>query len=256
MNILLVNDDGIYSDGIWALFNSIRERGHEVWMVAPKFEQSAKSHSITTRDPLRIEKKQEGVWSVNGTPADCVIVAFEHLLVELGNPPIDLVVSGINNGQNIGDDVLYSGTVAAAIEAMCFGYKSIALSIASYHNQIYETAVHVFWKLIENGIENMIGHREIFNVNIPNVEIKDLKGYVVCQTGFRRYQDMLSSTVDQRNREIFWITGSDPIFEKSSYPIDAGAIKKNKVAISPLKIDFNNYEKINSLGDWAKALSK
>jgi len=106
MKILLVNDDGVMAEGIWALYNSIKERGYDVWLVAPKFEKSAQSHAITTRDPLRVEKVQDRVWSVNGTPADCVIVAFEYLLKQHGNPQIDLVISGINAGQNIGDDVL------------------------------------------------------------------------------------------------------------------------------------------------------
>jgi len=250
MNVLLLNDDGVDSKGIWALFNSLVEKGHNAWMVAPKFEKSAQSHAITTRDPLRVEKVQDRVWSVTGTPADCVILAFEYLLKESENPDIDFVISGINAGQNIGDDILYSGTVAAAIEAMCFGYKAIAISIASYYNQIYDTAVHAFWQLYDKGLLDFIDHREILNINVPNVRINELQGYSICQTGFRRYQDMLSKTIDQRNREIFWITGERPVFEKSNYGLDIHAVKENKVSISPLKIDFNNSQKIKSMSQW------
>ncbi|MDX9870456.1 MAG: 5'/3'-nucleotidase SurE, partial [Candidatus Cloacimonadales bacterium] len=134
MNILLCNDDGIESKGIKILLDTFEKKGHKVFMIAPSTERSAMSHAITIREPLRIKQYSLNSWSVSGTPVDSVLVALEHLLVE---EKIDLVISGINAGQNIGDDVLYSGTVGVAVEAMCLGYKAIALSITSYENQYW-----------------------------------------------------------------------------------------------------------------------
>ena len=264
MNILVVNDDGINAKGLWMLHDSLIEKGHNVWVVAPSTEKSAQSHAITIRDPLRVERYSERAWSVTGTPVDCVIVAFEGLLKEEGRdqtpdpkpqtPHIDLVISGINAGPNRGDDVLYSGTVAAAIEAMCFGVRAIALSITSHTNQKYETAIHCFMKLLEKGIHEFIGHREILNINVPNVEINEVQGYIICQTGFRRYQEMLGTQSDPRNRTMYWILGRDPIYEIGKYDIDYHVTIENKVAISPLKIDFNNYEKIKTMRKWLEDL--
>ncbi|MCL2065114.1 MAG: 5'/3'-nucleotidase SurE [Candidatus Cloacimonetes bacterium] len=275
MNILLVNDDGIESRGIWTLYEAMIAKRHNVWLVAPKTEKSATSHAITLRDPLRVEKVRDRVWSVTGTPVDCVIMAFEELLrqeeclqltksptnsqikmVDSINPDlkIDLVISGINAGPNRGDDVLYSGTVAAAIEAMCFGYKAIALSITSHSDQIYETAVFAINKLLENGIIDYIGHREIININVPNVAIDELKGFVVCQTGFRRYRDVLIKQKDNREKDIYWIGGYNPIYEISDYELDYFATKENKVSISPLKIDLTNYKKMVDMENWLKSI--
>ena len=252
MNILLVNDDGIESKGIWALFHALEEKEHNVWIVAPKTEKSATSHSITLRDPLRIEKVQDKVWSVTGTPVDCIIMALEELLFTENGQPIEihLVISGINAGPNRGDDVLYSGTVAAAIEAMCFGYKAIALSITSHSDQCFDTAVYVLNFLIEKGIIDYIGYREILNINVPNVTKDKLEGYVICQTGFRRYRDVLIKQKDNRDKDIYWIGGYHPIYEESEYDLDYFVTKENKVAISPLKIDFNNYPKIHEMKNW------
>ena len=260
MNILLVNDDGIESQGIWALYHSMIEKGHNVWIVAPQTEKSATSHAVTLRDPLRVEIVQDRVWAVTGTPVDCVIMAFEELLPlefgvrssEFGVLDIDLIISGINAGPNRGDDVLYSGTVAAAIEGMCYGYKAIALSITSHTEQIYETAVHAINYLLEKGIVDFIGHREILNINVPNVPIQDLKGYVICQTGFRRYLNVIKKQKDHRDKDIYWIGGYKPVYEESDYVLDYDATKANKVSISPLKIDYNSYDKMKDMEKWIK----
>jgi 5'-nucleotidase len=248
MNILLTNDDGIDAAGIWSLYNGFVKLGHNVWMVAPKFEKSAQSHAITTRDPLRIECKQLQVFSVSGTPADCVILAFETILKEfLKDNKIDLVVSGINAGQNLGDDILYSGTVAAAVEAACYGYKAIAISTTSYKDQYYDTATTVLIKLLDNGIMDYLGYREIVNINVPNVPYADIQGVTICQTGFRRYQNIVHTMEDHRGNNIYWLGGDKPTIDKSDFEIDAYAIKENKVSISPIKIDLNDYEKINKM---------
>lgn len=239
---MLTNDDGIEAKGIQVLAEVLRENGHNTFIVAPMLERSAASHSITIREPLRIKKYTHQSWGVSGTPVDCVLVAFEHLLKE---EHIDLVISGINAGQNIGDDILYSGTVGAAIEAMCMGFKSIGVSITAYENQKYEVAAQILADLIAKNIMSLIGYREVLNINVPNIDKADIKGYKVCRTGFRRYQNILHHHQDHRKRDIYWIGGDHPIFDDTEEDIDGIAIANHYVSISPLKIDYNDYEKIN-----------
>ena len=239
MNILLSNDDGIEGKGIQVLAEVLEKDGHNVYVVAPLYERSAASHSITIREPLRVKQISEKSWAVSGTPVDCVLVAFEHILKD---KKIDLVISGINAGQNIGDDVLYSGTVGVAIEAMCLGYKAIAISITSYENQIFETAANILEKLIASDISKLIGYRQIININIPNLPIEKIKGYKVCKTGFRRYQNIIHCHKDHRNREIFWIGGDTPVWDHFHENVDGAAIEDHYVSVSPLKIDLNDYE--------------
>jgi len=244
MKILLTNDDGVEAKGIWALHEALTKAGHTVWIVAPRYEQSAKSHAITTRDPIRPELHQPGVYSVTGTPADSVIIAFEHLVKDEG---IDLVVSGINAGQNLGDDIFYSGTVAAAIEAACYGKPAIAISITSYKNQHYHTASKVLIKLLDAGIMQFATYREPLNINVPNIPFEDITGYTVCQAGYRRYQNILHRAKDHRGGELFWLGGDNPLIDKSDYEVDGYVVKENKVAITPLKIDLNYYQKIKQM---------
>ena len=257
MNILLTNDDSVESKGIWILRELLIDAGHKVFLVAPAIERSAASHSITIREPLRVKKVQnpfnkkdftESAFSVSGTPVDCVILAFEEILKN--EPKIDLVISGINAGQNLGDDMLYSGTVAAAIEAMCFGYKAIAISNTSFESQKYEVAAEIMCNLVKHNISQFIGHREILNINVPNVDKNEIKSTRITQVGFRRYQNILHKDKDHRNRDIFWIGGDNPIYEKSDFCLDYEAIKNNEVSISPVKVDFSNKDKIDSLKNW------
>ncbi|MCL1827651.1 MAG: 5'/3'-nucleotidase SurE [Candidatus Cloacimonetes bacterium] len=253
MNVLLVNDDGIGAEGLWALHKAFTQKNHNVYVIAPKSEQSAKSSAITTREALRIENIRENVWAVSGTPVDCVMLGFEHILKEyLKTNNIDLVVSGINAGPNLASDVLYSGTVGAAIEAASFHHKAIAISIDAVKNQKYDEAAKTLMFLIEKGIIDYIGLHEVLNINIPNVNFKDIVGYTVCQAGFSRYQDIVKTGKDGRGRDIIWISGSDPLIEISDYKIDYYVLLERKVAITPLKIDYNNYKKIKSMEKWVK----
>ena len=152
MKILLTNDDGIDAPGINILAEVLKKKNHEIIIAAPDKEQSATSHSITLHQPLRIIDKGENRFAITGSPADCIIIA-SRILVKDG---VDLVISGINGGQNMAEDVLYSGTVAAALEAMFMGYKAIAVSLAAYTNQKFETAAFYMNKMLEKGIHKLI----------------------------------------------------------------------------------------------------
>jgi len=241
MNVLLTNDDGIDAPGIWALHTALSKAGHKVYIVAPRLEKSACSHAISTRDPMRISEHQEGVYSVTGTPADCVILAFEQILQGV---EIDFVVSGINTGQNLSDDILYSGTVAGAVEASRYGKRAIAISVTSYVNCHFETACKVLLKLLDAGILDFAGYREPINVNVPNIAFEKIAGYTVCVAGFSKYQNIVHLAKDHRGNEIIWLGGEKPLIEESDFEIDHHAIKEHKVSITPLEIDLNAYEKL------------
>jgi 5'-nucleotidase len=245
MNILLTNDDGIEAMGITALYDAFLDRGYQVIVVAPRYEQSAKSHAVTTRDPLRIERRGELSFSLTGTPADCVIMANEYILPEYApHIKVDLVVSGINSGQNLCDDILYSGTVAGAVEGACYGIKSLAISLAHPNPDRYDTAVKALLSLLDDGITDYIGHRKILNINVPHIDFEQIKGYKVCQAGFHRYQNIIQKQIDHRGNEIFWLGGANPRLEDSKNEIDVKAVKDGYVSISPLKIDLNDYDMI------------
>jgi len=253
VNVLLVNDDGINAEGLWALSKAFKKKKHTVYVIAPKIEQSAMSSALTIREAIRIDSIKKNVWAVHGTPVDCVMLGFEYILKsKIAKKGIDLVVSGINAGPNLCSDIIYSGTVGAAIEAASFNYKAIAISINSSVNPKYDVAATVLLDLIDKGITQYIGSHEIININVPNVKIDDIKGYSICQTGFSRYQNTIVKSADGRNKEVFWISGNNPLIESGEYDIDTYAVKSNKIAISPLKIDYNNYSKFDLLKNWLK----
>ena len=208
MRILLTNDDGIEAEGINTLSEFLKKDGHEVHIVAPIKEQNATSHSITLHEPLRIFEKGKNRFAVTGSPADCIILAMKVIM----KSPVDLVISGINGGQNMGEDILYSGTVAAALEAMFMGIPAISVSLASYINQKFETAAFYMNKMIENGIHRLISENEVFNINVPNVEINEIKGIKIVRTGHRRYYDFVKEQTDPRGSIIYRIGGYLPVW--------------------------------------------
>jgi len=249
MNILLTNDDGIDAPGIWALYEALGAVGHKMFMVAPRYEKSACSHSITTRDPMRIHTHKEGVYSVTGTPADCVIFAFEEIL---RSETIDCVISGINAGQNLCDDILYSGTVAGAVEAARYGKRAVAISVTSYVNIHFDTGCKVLLKLLDAGILDFAGYREPININVPNIPFEQIAGYTVCVAGFGRYQNIMHKAKDHRGNDIYWLGGDHPVIDESDFEVDGHAIKEHKVAITPLEIDFTAYDKLAEMSKHLK----
>jgi 5'-nucleotidase len=245
MRILVTNDDGIDAPGINILTESLIEAGHEVTVVAPDIERSASSHSITLRTPLRILEKKPNRYAVTGSPADCVIVALEVIVKD----NCDLVVSGINRGPNLGEDILYSGTVAAAIEAMYFGYPALAVSSTARLGNHYGTAAHYIVQMIRNGIKDRIAKDEIININVPAVHIDEIKGIKLTRTGQRYYKEFIHAQKDPWGKSVYWIGGDKPewIEEENT---DFAAVADNYISLSPIAPKFTQFSSFKGLDNW------
>lgn len=245
MKILLTNDDGIDAPGINVLAEELKNAGHEIIIVAPITEQSATSHSITLHEPLRINDRGNERYAVSGSPADCMILAFSAIVKD----DIDLVISGINAGQNMGEDILYSGTVAAALEAMFIGKKSIALSIAAYHDQKFETAAKFMCRFIDEGIVDLIQGRMALNINVPNMEMDDIKGVKVTNIGHRKYEDFVKEQKDPRGRKIYWIGGAKALWEDKENT-DFKVLNNGFISITPISPNFTMDSKFTPIFQW------
>lgn len=249
MRILLTNDDGIHAEGIQVLSKSLAEVA-DVTVVAPSYERSASGHGITLHKPIRAEKvnfKHPNIngWSVVGTPADCVKLALEALMEK----PPDLVVSGINRGANLGTDVLYSGTVSAAIEGMINGLPSVAVSLIDSTNFDFTFAASYTVKLC-----TLLKHKgfppdTLLNVNIPNCGIHHINGVKITKLGVRRYINAVERRKDPRGREYFWLAGK-PVNVTGDGNTDVDAIENNYVSISPIFFDLTNYKVIETVKSW------
>ncbi len=245
MRILLTNDDGIDAPGIRTLKRVLEEAGHDIMVIAPDKEQSAASHSITLHEPLRIIERSEREFAVTGSPADCVILASRFILKE--DP--DLLISGINGGGNMAEDILYSGTVAAALEAMFMGYKAMAVSITSRSGQKFETAAILMRNFLEQGLQDEIGEREVFNINVPNLDLQDIKGVKVTRAGNRHYQDFVKEQLDPSGRKIYWIGGAKAVW-KDIEGTDFKVINENYVSITPISPNFTVPSSLNKIDNW------
>jgi len=242
MRILVSNDDGINAEGLYKLAKALTSLG-KVLVVAPESERSASGHSITMHKPLRSNRidffgSDIEAWSINGTPSDCVKFALEVL----AKGEIDLVVSGINRGPNMGTDVLYSGTVSAAIEGTIYGKPSIAFSLCCNENCNFDTASiiasDICRKLYLFGIEK----DTVINVNIPYCPKENIKGIKITKLGVRKYKNCFIERKDPRGRSYYWLAGELDDVEDDE-DTDIKAIKDNYVSITPIKIDLTN-EKI------------
>lgn len=245
MRILISNDDGYQAPGIAALAGSIRTLSDEVTVIAPERDRSAASSSLTVLDPLRVFRAPNGFLYVNGTPSDCVHLAITGLLEE--DP--DMVISGINAGANMGDDVIYSGTVAAAIEGRFLGYPAVAISINSGNPRHYDTAARVACELVSRIDDYSLPADSILNVNVPDVPWEDLTGWQVTRLGNRHRAERMITTADPRGQPIYWIGAAGP--EQDAGPgTDFHAVNSNAVSITPLKIDLTRYEHLDALKAW------
>jgi len=250
MVILITNDDEIQARGIQALHRELAKRWQTV-VVAPDRERSATSHSMTLNRSLKICKVEEDMYSIDGTPTDCVMYAVYSLLPQ--KP--DLVVSGINHGANLADDVTYSGTVAAAIEGTLLGIPSVALSVQRKgnpgfdHSGIFEYAAGFSVRLIDTICREVMPPNTLLNVNIPNCEQKDIGATRITRLGKRLYQDVIERKKDELGQFSFRIAGSVANWEGGE-DSDVHAIEHNMISITPIHLELTNYDAIEKLKRW------
>jgi 5'-nucleotidase len=243
--ILVTNDDGIYAQGIYALYKAMKKLG-KVCVVAPESERSAVGHALTLSDPLRVwEVERNGRmfgYAVNGMPADCVKIGVKAILEK--KP--DLVVSGINQGPNTAINVIYSGTVSAATEGTLMGIPSIAFSLTSFRKQMFDFAsafaTHLATKILESGIPT----GTMLNVNIPAVDRTEIKGVKITRQGEGRYEEFFEKRIDPMNRNYYWLAGRKLQLD-SDPDVDDVAVLDNYIAITPIQFDMTNYKVMEDL---------
>lgn len=245
MKILLTNDDGVHAPGLAALIRRVSEVA-EVVVVAPDREQSAVSHALTLHHPLRAARISDNVFSVDGTPTDCVNLGIHSLLTF--RP--DLVISGINRGANIADDVTYSGTVAAALEATLMGIPAIAVSLVTRGaGDNYDAAALCAARLARTVFENGLPRDTYLNVNVPDLPAEQLLLPLITCQGKRSYKGTIVDKVDPRGRSYYWIGTADLSFQDLP-GTDYHAVSRGHVSISPLHIDLTNHASIATLKGW------
>ncbi len=276
MNVLVSNDDGVFALGIRTLANALAAGGHQVTVVCPDRERSATGHGLTLHRPLRVDQVDnvfdEGVraWACSGTPSDCVKLALDAILPEAP----DFVLSGINHGANLGTDVLYSGTVSAAMEGVLEGIPAIAISLTSFSAKNFHPAAQFAVQLISQLRRKPLNLPILLNVNVPPVAQADIKGTVIARQGIRRYFDQFEKRVDPRGRTYYWLAGevmeegeaelsvshlnggeSAAIDQEiaainTKFTTDVKAIKDNYITITPLQYNLTAYTALDFIDRW------
>ncbi len=249
MHILVSNDDGYLAPGLNCLATSLSEHA-EVTVVAPDRNRSAASNSLTLDLPLRVSKMANGFFSVDGTPTDCVHLALTGLLKE--DP--DIVFSGINNGENMGDDVLYSGTVAAATEGRFLGLPSIAISINSSQPKFFETAAHVAVQLLQQLAKAPLPSDTILNVNVPDLPLSKIRGYKTTRLGQRHRAEPVIEARDPRNKKIYWV-GPPGAQQDAGEGTDFYALDNQYISVTPLQVDLTNHQRLGLVDAWLSELA-
>jgi 5'-nucleotidase len=275
MHLLISNDDGVFALGIRTLANTLATAGHQVTVVCPDRERSATGHGLTLHDPIRAERVESvfhpsiKAWACSGTPSDCVKLALGALL----DQPPDFVLSGINHGSNLGTDVLYSGTVSAAMEGVIEGIPSIALSLASFTYQEFQPAANFALHLLTQLSQRPMTQPTLLNVNVPPVAEPEITGVMMTRQGIRRYFDMFEKRVDPRGKTYYWLSGElleDLSDEESDFPVpitvvgdhppfawvnkmmpDVQAIRLNYITITPLQYNLTCVSGLSALKDWS-----
>lgn len=249
MRILLSNDDGVHSPGLQALHEGLQGLGH-LEVVAPDRDHSGASNALTLSRPLTVEGHPNGFRSVDGTPTDCVHLAVNGLFDE----PFDRVVSGINTHANLGDDIIYSGTVAAATEGRNLGLPAIAVSLVNEGRFHYETAARVVRALLESDQPLTLGPRCILNVNVPDIPWEEIAGFRVTRLGHRDRAEGAVPMTCPRGKARYWIgaagKGSD-----AGPGTDFNAVRENYVSITPVHVDMTRHEALSPLREWVELLS-
>ncbi|MEM6253328.1 MAG: 5'/3'-nucleotidase SurE [Cyanobacteria bacterium P01_D01_bin.156] len=267
MKLLISNDDGIFAKGIRTLAHGLAKAGHNVTVVCPDRERSATGHGITMHQPIRVEQVSSvyhdtiQAWACSGTPADCVKLALDALL---DHPP-DCVLSGINHGANLGNDVLYSGTVSAAMEGLLEGIPSLAISLASFNYPDFDLAADYAGKFVLRLAQ--LKQPLLLNLNIPPISKAKIQGVTLARLGVRRYRDLFEKRVDPRGKTYYWLAGE--VIEESendffnglpnslnnsqnkafmtAFPTDVKAIKDRYVTVTPLHYDLTAYNDLSEL---------
>ncbi len=234
-NILLTNDDGYRAEGLLYLRNLLKEAGYNVTVAAPDKEMSATSHALTLHKPLRIYNRGENTYSIDGTPTDCVLSAVKGLC----KIKFDMVIAGINHGANMGEDVLYSGTVAAAYEGTMLGIPSVAISLVTEddRNDFSGTSM-VIPRIIEIIDKYPLPPRTIYNINIPSIGKENIKGVKLTKPGTRVYSDELIKKIDPRGKPYYWIGGKAPSWEYEE-GTDFSAVYNGYISITPIYLKFS-----------------
>jgi 5'-nucleotidase len=249
MRVLLTNDDGLTAPGLLALARAMRSVA-DTYVVAPEHERSAASHAITLHKPLRVVRAALGdtdvpAWATNGTPADCVVLGVLDLL---GTPP-DVVVSGINRGANLGMDLIYSGTVSGAVEAVMFGIPAIAISVASFTDLHWDPAAAFAANLASEVHRHGLPPDTFLNVNVPNVPAGAIRGIEITRQSSRRYVSRLEKRSDPRGRDYYWLTGS-PDGGEDDPGTDVWAVARDRISVSPLRLDMTHDELTPMFRSW------
>lgn len=255
MKLLISNDDGVFAQGIRTLANTLAIAGHDVSVVCPDRERSATGHGLTLHKPIRAERIETifhpsvHAWACSGTPSDCVKLALGALL---DNPP-DYVLSGINHGPNLGTDILYSGTVSAAMEGLIEGIPSVAFSLASFVSQHFQPAANFARVLMEDLVQNPLQQATLLNVNVPAGKEQDIAGVAWTRQGIRRYVDLFEKRVDPRGKTYYWLAGEvlENVEDNLSEIPGFARLKMNDHQANPIKTDVqaigNHYITITPL---------
>lgn len=247
MKILISNDDGYLSPGLRVLADTLSTLG-QVTVVAPDRDRSGASNSLTLTVPIRAHRAENGYFRVEGTPTDCVHLAITGLLAE--EP--DMVVAGINHGPNLGDDIIYSGTVAAATEGRFLGLPAMAISIDAFEPAHLGTAARVAERLVGNLLSSPLGSNLILNVNVPDLPYEQIRGFAATRLGHRHKAEPVTAARDPRGRTVYWIGPAGP--EQDAGPgTDFYALRNGYVSVTPLQVDLTRHALIGPLAEWLEA---
>lgn len=244
MRILLSNDDGYQADGLATLALALSDLA-DVVIVAPDRNQSGASHSLTLSMPLRVGQTRDGIYFVSGTPTDCVHLAITGLLDDEPN----MVIAGINHGANLGDDVLYSGTVAAAVEGRFLGLPAIAVSLASDEERYLDTAGQAVRSLFQHLLREPLPADTILNVNVPAIPWSEVRGFQATRLGFRHRAEPVVPMTDPKGREVYWV-GPAGSGQDAGPGTDFHAIQHGYISVTPLQIDLTRHQALAGLEAW------
>lgn len=247
MRILLSNDDGYFAPGLAALYEALAPIA-EITVVAPERDKSGASNSLTLDRPLSIRKAPNGFFFLNGTPTDCVHMAVTGMLDWMP----DMVVSGINHGSNMGDDTIYSGTVAAATEGFLLGIPSIAVSLVSKSGKYFATAGQVAAELVLRQQKSPLSVASLLNVNVPDLPKEALQGFEITRLGKRHKAEPVVKTTNPRGDTVYWI-GAAGAAADAGPGTDFYATQNNRVSITPLQMDLTHFQQMKSVADWITA---